>query len=776
MDMRRKKSKDLLAQAKKRAQIMMDADGDNRRASMEDIKFVNIPGAQWDDNMKQERGTRPCYEFNKTRVRCKRVVNDMRDNRPSGKVRPVEGGDKEIAEIYEGLIRNIWNSSHGDNATDYAAEYQVEGGMGAWRVITKYSSDTAFEQDIALEALENPYCLFADPSAKDFMKRDAEDWLLTERITHKAFEDKYGNAEKADFESDNEFDDDDEWQDEQTVRIAEYWYKVPHMKTLWLLDDGKVVDSETDEAAALAKAGFKPVRTREVQTHKIMMCVLSGQKILEGPTEWAGRFFPFVMVYGEYKVIDGKKYWWGLPRFAKDAQRSYNINRTAAAEAVAGAPKEFFWATAKQAEGLTDQWAEAHKKNLPFKLYNSDPSANGPPTRVGGADVPVALIQQAGIDNEDIKDVMGLPDASMGNEGGEKSGRAIYARQQQGEIATFNYKDNMAKAVEWTYEILIDLIPNIYDTERELRILGNDGAEDYAKVNQVVMDHATGKSIRVNDLSVGRYDVTVTVGPSFSTQRQEAAEMYMQLSQGNEQIMGVAGDLVFKSLDLPYADDIAERLRAMLPPQIQSVINDETDLPPEVQQAMMQAEQAMQQVQEHGRLVQAAQAELEQEKSEADQAKAEIRTEIANLKANKAEFDAHIAEQMASLIEARANLTEKAAGITQRDAVVTVKESAQSDSKQAQQAIKSIDEVLAAFMERVDETARGFAEQYQRLSQADQQLAQAVTRQPVSGSINRDGGRITANVQYDDGTTRSVAAVRDKGNLRIVPNSGDSEA
>ena len=229
---------DMLRNIRKRYKIMSEDDRHNRIDALEDIRFTNLPGAQWTENMKTYRGDRPCYEYNKVRIRCKRVINDMRGNRVSGKVRAVEGGDVEIATIYEGLIRNIWNVSHGDSATDYAAEYQVEGGMGAWRVNTEYADDGAFEQDIIIEAIENPLCLYCDPSARDPMKRDAKDWIYTERITHDAFEQEYGDKyEKVDFEVENEFEDDydDEWTDEDTVRIAEYWYKTPHTKDLWLL-------------------------------------------------------------------------------------------------------------------------------------------------------------------------------------------------------------------------------------------------------------------------------------------------------------------------------------------------------------------------------------------------------------------------------------------------------------------------------------------------------------------------------------------------------------
>lgn len=768
--MRLKKNKELLQTVKDRYKIMYQADQENRRAAMADIKFVNEPGAQWDANMKQERGERPCYEFNKLRVTGKRVINDMRANRPAGKVRAVEGGDVKVAEINEGLIRNIWNVSDADTVIDCAAEYQVNGGMGAWRVATEYVDD-GFDQDICIEEIPNPFCLYVDPAARDHMKRDAEDWIYTEKITHGAFEKKYGTkVEKSDFEESVEFDDEYDWQDEDMVRVAEYWWKEPITKEIWKVDFGgdvKVVDSTTDEAKGIDPAMIKA--RRAVQSHKVMWCIASGDKILEGPTEWAGNEFPFVMVFGEQIYIDGQNRWWGLPRFAKDAQRAYNVSRTAIAETIAAAPQAKWWATQEQAKGNVDIWATAHKKNYPFLLYNADAKAPGPPQRMGGADVPVALIQESQIASEEIKAVTGIFDASLGMGGNEKSGRAIYARQQQGEIATYNYQDNMGKAIKRTYELLLDLIPEVYDTERELRILGTDGSEDYKVVNQVVWDPSEGRQVRVNDLQAGKYDVTVTVGPSFSTLRQEAAETYGQLGQQFPELMGVAGDLVFKSMDLPYAEDIAERLRTILPPQVQQIINKDKEMPPEVQQAMQQAEQAMAQVQEHAQLVQAAAAELEGEKGEAQVAKAEIKTELANLRAAKAEFDAHVAKEMSQLVQKEAGLTGKAADLTTKGA--ELKEASLVKNQEAidvavqeasgfMGALSSIDEVLAQFMQAVDATVG-------ELNQKASVIERKTDRKLVGGTARRVNGKLVADVQYDDGSVRSLQAVRKDGQLNI---------
>lgn len=656
--MAKKDDKKLLETARERFKRCVEADQENRRKAVDDLKFLHVPGEQWDQALKSERGNRPNYEFNKLRVTIKRIVNDIRANRPQAKVRAVEDGDKDTAATLEGLCRNIWSVSDGDSAVDTAAEYSVGAGMGAWRVTTKYSTDDAWDQDIVIESIRNPLSLWCDPSARDNMKRDAEFWFLESKMTKDAYKSKYGDKPAIEWEA-SEFDDDEEWgtEDSDAVRICEYWYRKPVTKTLALLSDGQTVDAEETPASALGDR--QVTRTRQVQTHQICMAIIAGDKVLEGPTEWAGSKFPFVQIYGEHLFIDGKTHWFGLTRFAKDAQRSYNYSRTLAVEAVALAPQAKYWATPTQAQGHTEMWARAHKENLPFQLFNADPQQPGAPQRMGGADIPAALINEMQIASEDIKAVTGIFDNSLGQKANEASGVAIRARQAQGEIATFNFSDNVARGVRYTHEILVDLIPKIYDSERSIRILGADGAEQYAKVNAI--NPITGEV--TNDLSRGKFDVAVTVGPNMGTQRQEAAEVYMGLMQGNPGLFPVVGDLVVKTFDYPYSDEMAERLRLMAPPQIQQMLaqkeqNGGKALDPQAQAAMAQAEQMMQQVQQMSQLVQQAEQELMQmksdvegEKAAAEKAKADVQIAIANLKVQEAELQSAIVTAQAEMAQ-----------------------------------------------------------------------------------------------------------------------------
>lgn len=731
-------NKELLVHIRKRSKLMFDADEQNRTEAMEDLRFINVPGEQWEENMKTERGKRPCLEFNKIRITAKRIINQMRANRPSAKIRGVEGGDKDTADIIEGLVRNIENVSDIETITDTAAEFQVGGGMGAWRIETDYTSDKSFHQDINIKGIENPFCLYCDPAAKDPMKRDAEDWLLTEKISKTEFEATYPDAKPVDFEG-TDYDDDDEWEDEDEVRLGEYHWKEPMDREIWQLEDGKVIDASSDEAAIIGQNEDAIKNRRVVKSHRIMMAIVSGSAVLEGPTELAGSQHRFIVVYGENINIDGRNYWYGICRFAKDAQRSYNSSRTSIMETIAQAPQAKWWATVEQAEGHVEKWAEAHKKNFPFLLYNNDPKAPGPPTRMGGADIPIALIQESQMASEEINMVTGIFAADVGAANQAKSGRHEIARQQQGEIATFNYQDNMSKGRQRTAEILIDLIPHIYDAEREIRVLGSDGAEDYVKVNSFVLDKK-GKQVKVHDLSQGQFDVTVTSGPNFSTQRQEASEIYQQLTQGNPQIFPLIGDLIFKSMDLPYAEDIAERLQTMLPPQIQQLMNKDTEIPPEVQMMMQQAQQAMQQVQQQMEMVKQAASETQVEKSEVEKL-------MANLKTEQARFEAKVAQELARIAEKDARLT---IGKVQADSEGIVEQGKQVVAQEAQAFNVAFAEEIEASMMAIQDLVAAFN---QHAVKTMDNIQIEKDKKPAIARIKlvKEGGQTFADPVYEDG-------------------------
>ncbi len=752
----KKQYKDLVVRARDCYKKAVDADGGNRRLAMEDIKFVVIKGEQYSSITKKERGEdRLMLEFNKTKVQCKRVINEMRANRPQGKIRGTEDNDKAIAEIREGLARNIWSVSDGESISDYQAQYQVYAGYGAWEICTDYADDSAFDQDILVKSLPNPFCLWFDPSAKDMLKRDAKWWLKTEKLTKEAFESAYPKADRVSFE-DTEFDDDEEWEDDESVRVCEYWWKEPVTKTIALLQDGKTVDIAKDQPdPALI------VKQRKVKSHKIMTAIVSGDSVLSEPAEWAGKFFPFIVVYGDYILIDGKIHWQGMVRDLKDAQMAYNDSRTSIVETIALAPQSKVWATAEQAKGHVNAWAEAHKKNLPMMLYNTDPNAPGPPIRIGGADVPVALIQAAQMASEEINSLAGFVFDPSSQDNKNSSGKALNARARQGQIVTFNYPDNMGKAMKFTWEILNDLIPKIYDTERSVRILGADGAEKFMKVNQV--DPVTGQVM--NDLSQGKYDITVTVGPSYATQRQESVEAYTDIATRNPELMGVAGDLIFKNMDLPGSEQIAERMKFMLAPPIQKSLAEEGKQSPEVQQAMMQVEQMQQQVQQQGQLVEQAANEAQAEVSKADKAKADVQVALAQLKVEEANFKVMQAQFEASVATKKAELQGMATDVDVREFKVDQEQQQAEQVKQhAESAIAQINELVKGVQAETQEFLSTAA---QVTTDRLQQIETKPKPKATVGRIRREGGKMVADVDYDDGTRKTAVGERKNGETSV---------
>jgi hypothetical protein len=647
--------KKLLKELRERYTKCVDRERDNRAGYRANMKFTLIPGEQWDETTKKDRGKdRPMYEFNETRIKCKAVVNQIRANRPSAKIAPAEDGDVEMAEAMKGLIDQVQNASDADAVTDYATEHQVIGGMGAERYTTKWQEDSVDGQDIEIEPVKNPMCLYADYACQKQDKSDARFWIYAAKLPKETYKAKYPNAKPVEFGIEDDFNDDC---DDEHVWVAEYWIKKPVTRMLMLLSNGRTVDAASMTALP---EGVTVIKSRKAPGHRIVQYICSGDAVLtdaEGVKEheWAGREFPFNIAYGEYMVIDGKETWYGLPEHAKDAQRAHNWAATSVYEAIASTPQGTTWVTADQAKDLTAEWAEAQRKNIRIKRYNHDPKAPGPPVSEPPASVPTALVAAMQMSSDSLKSVMGLPDATLGEVGRENSGVAIRRRQEAGAVANFNFGDNMTRFVRRRYEILMDLIPKIYDTPRQIRVLGKDGAEKWIRINQ--MDPVTGEI--VGDLSAMKYDLVVTQGPNFATQRQEAAETYMGMQQTNPQLAMAAGDLIFKALDLPYAQEISERLKATLPPQIQAMINKDNPQSPEVVAAMQQVDMMQQQIQEQAQLVQQASAEAQTEKAAADKAKSDVQIAIANLKVQEAGINQSVAEFKTLVAETQAKMAQE---------------------------------------------------------------------------------------------------------------------
>lgn len=589
---------ELLQIAKDRFSEAMAAESDLRKLALEDIRFDN--GDQWDDAAKQERIGRPCITINRVAGTNKKIIGDARQNRPRIKARPVDSeGDVKTADLLTGLIRNIENVSDAESAYDNGFECAVRGGIGYWRVLTDYADDAAFEQDILIKRIVNPFAVYYDQSAVEYDYSDARYCFVTETITKEQFKRRYPTAEPVEFETGGEGEAEANWFSEDTARVAEYWYKEKTTKHLFELTDGRTVavknpqvlqqparpeippqqamDPTTGQVVEIPGQPAQPAvdfvyedgwpqpmpfrRRRDVQCDRVMWCVLAGNQILEGPQEWAGKFIPVVPCLGEEVWIDGKRILRSATRFAKDPQKLYNWARSNTVETLALSPKQPYLVTEDEIEGHESQWQEMHRRPMPYLKYND--RGLGRPARQAASIQDTGAINEAMQAADDIKAATGIYDASLGAKGNETSGRAIIARQREGDTATFVFADNQVRALKYTGKILVDLIPKIYDTQRVVRLLGDDGRESWDTIN--VLDPASGRVV-ANDLTTGRYDVTIDAGPGYQTKRLEAAEGILQLIQALPPLAQVLAPRLAKNLDWPEATEIADEIKQLSQP------------------------------------------------------------------------------------------------------------------------------------------------------------------------------------------------------------------
>ena len=619
-------SDDILATARQRLTTAISAYSDTRESELDDLKFyAGSPDNkwQWPQDVLNTRGSvqgqtinaRPCLTVNKLPQHVKQVTNDIRMNRPMGKVIPADDkADVKIAEILQGVIRHIEYMSDADVAYDTASENQVTMGEGYVRILTEYCNDNSFDQDVKIARVRNSFSVYLDPMAQDPCGQDAEWAMITVSMSHDEFTRKYPKANPVSNIQTAAVGDQSLglWATDKTIRIAEYFYAEYSPITLHLYPNNISVESGTAQDKQYATVYGKPLKTRTAQKRTIKWCKLNGFEILES-SDWVGKYIPIIRFMGNEFEVEGNLYYSGIVRNAKDAQRMYNYWVSQEAEMLALAPKAPFIGYGGQFEGYEDKWKTANVQNWPYLEVNPDvtdgegrvlplPQRAQPPMASSG------LLQAKAGASEDIKSSTGQYDASLGMHSNERSGKAILARQKEGDTGTFHYMDNTARAVRYVTRQLIDIIPKIYDTERVARIIGDDGEVDNVKFNpdqpeavrKVEDPDRPGIVIEtIYNPSVGTYDAIAATGPGYATKREQSMEAMAQILQGNPELWAVAGDLFVKNMDWPGADQLAARLARTVDPKLLS----EEDNSPAFQAAQQQIQEMGQQLdQMHGML------------------------------------------------------------------------------------------------------------------------------------------------------------------------------
>lgn len=587
---------------------------ENRRDAEEDIRFSRL-GDQWPAKVRKQREAegRPVLTINKTTAFIKQVVNDSRQNEPSITVVPVDGGsDVDTAEVIGGLCRAIQQGSNAAVAYDTALENAVSGGFGFFRIDMEYVHSESFDMEARIERIANPLSVHWDASTTKF---DASDWeygFVSEWLTKAVFEQKYPGKEAVSFEG----DDADRIQSEtllaDSVRLAEYFLRTLHKRKIVQLSDGRVVREEELKKVVpigpgiemplielLAMQNVTPTRERTADYYKVVRRVLSGTDILE-ETDWPGQSIPICPVWGDEVIVDGRRHFRSLIRDARDPQMMFNFWRSSSTELVALAPRAPFIAQVgaipQGPEG--EKWRTANTRSHPYLLYAQGSQA---PQRQPFPSVPAGNIQEALNASDDMKAIVGIYDSSLGARSNETSGRAIVARQRESDNATFNFIDNLSRAIQYAGRVLIEIIPSIYSPRETIRILGEDMAPKVVKL--VKQGEAAAQqggdtpnddpNARLYSLDIGKYDVVVKTGPSYATKREQAVTQLTELVRSAPEAAPIIGDILVSNMDIPGAQEISKRLKKMLPPQLQDGEGGQPAQPPIPPEMIEQGKQAI---------------------------------------------------------------------------------------------------------------------------------------------------------------------------------------
>ena len=593
---------DILYEARERFRRIKDWEGEFRSQFSEDTKFVNGDSDnhwQWPASMYSDRGDKPSLTVNKTRQHCLQIINDAKQNKPQIRINPVsDEATKASADIYEGVIRHIEYMSNASVAYDTATTHQVQGGIGWWRVVTEYEGDQSMEMGCRIQRVRDALSVYLDPDIQEADGSDARFAFVVDEVPRDEFESKYPEyRERIPQGGMTGPIIDGGWLDEDHVRVAEYYRIVEREDTLHQLPDGSTIkESDIAEGASFEWLDRMSQRRRKVRGKELQWLKIVGGHIVDRQVE-IGRYIPLVRVVGEEEVIEGRLERKGHVRALKDPQRIYNYWASSAVEQVALQSKSPYVAAAESIESYQRYWSTANTENHPVLPYNALDDSGKPlpaPQRQEPPQMAQAYVMGMQAAQQDLMYASGQYQPSMGQQDqrSEVSGKAIALRQRQGDNATYHYVDNLAIAIRFTGRILIDLIPKVYDTPRVLRILAPDGTVDRVQLNPQQPQALTTQPqnpqqnqntggmvpptpqqalsasvVRIFNPSVGRYEVQADVGPAYATRRQQAWDAFSQIITTAPNLLNVAGDLLFKAADFPMAEELAERMQRMVPPQ-----------------------------------------------------------------------------------------------------------------------------------------------------------------------------------------------------------------
>ncbi|WP_259565651.1 portal protein [Enterobacter sichuanensis] len=652
---------------------------DVREKCIEATRFARVPGGQWEGataagtKLDDQFEKYPKFEINKVATELNRIIAEYRNNRITVKFRP---GDKEaseeLANKLNGLFRADYEETDGGEACDNAFDDAATGGFGCFRLTSMLVNEydpMDERQRIAIEPIYDPSrSVWFDPDAKKYDKSDAMWAFCMYSLSPEKYEAEYGKTPPASLDVTTMTSWEYDWFEPEVVYIAKYYevrkesvdvisYRQPLTGEIATYDSDQIEEIQDE----LAIAGFEEVARRSVKRRRVYVSVVDGQNFLEKARRIPGEHIPLIPVYGKRWFIDDIERVEGHIAKAMDPQRLYNLQVSMLADTAAQDPGQIPIVGMEQIRGLEKHWEARNKKRpafLPLRevkdkagniIAGATPAGYTQPAVMNQA--LAALLQQT---SADIQEVTGGSQA-MQQMPSNVAQETVNNLMNRSDMASFIYLDNMAKSLKRAGEVWLSMAREVYGSDREVRIVNEDGTDDIALMNAQVVDRQTGRVVALNDLSTGRYDVTVDVGPSYTARRDATVAaltnvLNTMLPQDPE--AGIIRGLIMDNMDGEGLDDYKEYNRNKL--LTAGVVKPRNA---KEQQVVQQAQMAAQSQQDPNALIAQAQiiaAQAEQQKAQNETAQTQIKAFTAQQDAMESQ-----ANTVYKLAQAR-NINDKA--------------------------------------------------------------------------------------------------------------------
>ena len=547
---------------------------DNHEEWKTDLTFVS--GDSWDPDARQERedNNRPVLSPDELGQYLNAAINNLRQNKRAIRVNPTgSGATDQDATSRSAIIKGIEYKSNAQSAYTNAFENAINCGMGFFRVTTKIVSKDN-EVTPWIKIIENPLSVLLDPNAKEADFCDMKRCFVMDVMRKRDFEKKYPKAQKRSFSAED-MNIAPDWFQAENILVAEYWR----------------IDGYDENG----------------EGGKVTQYITNGLEILE-KTPWPGSWIPIIAVTGKKMLVPAgsqiKIMYASMIRLARGSQRMLAYIASQEAEEFGMAPRAPFVGYVGQFETDKDAWTTLNK--VPRSFVQVDPTvdaANGQllPIPERPAFTPNAQAYEISKESwrRSIQASMGIsPLPTAAQRQNEKSGVALDKIQSAQAIGSFHFTDNFDRAIENAGRQINELITLVMDTAREVGIRQPDDSHDMLHIapGGELPQQAPGEPPippeNVFDPTKGKFDVTISSGMSYQSQREEASSFVDTIigEMGNLPIPPQAkATLLAKAISLKDIGPIGDEMAKIIDPQ-----GDGEPVPPQAQQAIAQLQQQLQ--------------------------------------------------------------------------------------------------------------------------------------------------------------------------------------